>query len=254
LFNKNKKSELRQPKIYKSGPEKESAVWPLFIKIAVGVLLLIIILFYCIFLSPWFKINNIEIVGSPPDQVKNEINTLYGKNIFSFSSEKTKNKLLENRNYSDIKIYRGIPDTLKIIFEDRKAEIVWETGLKKYLVDEKAILYKEDDITDDQLPHVVDTSNLNVEISSQISSVDFISFIKLAKSNLNQSGFNILNFEVAETTFQVSAVTDNKIKIIFNTLRPLSEQIDALNKIYDQNKSDIKDYIDLRVEGRVYYK
>lgn len=253
--NKNKKVGLRQPKIFKSSPEAVKYIWPRFVKISIPLLIIIVVLFYIIFLSPWFKIKNIEIVGSPPEEVRNEINIHKGENIFSFQSQKIRSKLLrENRNYSDIKFYRGIPDTIKVIFNDRTPCVVWETGAKKYLVDDNAIIYKEDDIMDDSLPHVKDLGNLPVQLPSQITSVDFVSFIKQANSELNKSKFTIVDFEVSETTFQVSAVTDNNIRIIFNLLRPLSDQIDALNKVYEQSRADIKEHIDLRVEGRVYFK
>ena len=79
-------------------------------------------------------------------------------------------------------------------------------------------------------------------------------FVNSANSELKKSNFKIQHFEVAETTFQLTAVNEDQIKIMLNVLEPLSEQMNALNKVYIANKNDIKEYVDLRVEGRVYYK
>jgi cell division septal protein FtsQ len=256
LFKSNrKKLNLRQPKVFRAGEDHTKEPLPKFVKVLIFLLIILAILFYMFFLSPWMKIKNIEIIGSPSDKVMEQINELKGHNIFLFSSSKEERKLInEDKDYSNIKIYRGIPDIIKIVFYDRNPQIILETQGIKYLVDENGIIYKEDSGNYSGLPTVVDTNNLSIRLSSQIFTSSFLNFVKSANNGLAQAKIKVVDFEIAETTFQVSAITDNNIKIMFNTLIPLSSQMDAFNQVYGQNKNDIKQYIDLRVEGRVYYQ
>ena len=261
MFNRQKsRNFLQQPKIFRPPVEKNKESffkkWSKATKLVILLAILVLTFVYLIFLAPWFKIKRIEIVGSPNDQIQNELDKLRGHNIFSFSSLSLEQKLIsQNRNFSNIKIYRGIPDTVRVVFENRNPKLIWESSGSQYLVDSNAVLYKQLDLNDNSLlPKVVDSSNLAVKIPEQISSADFVEFVNSANSELKKSNFKIQHFEVAETTFQLTAVNEDQIKIMLNVLEPLSEQMNALNKVYIANKNDIKEYVDLRVEGRVYYK
>lgn len=245
---------VRVPKVFQAPRDEEKSVWPKVIKISIFSVILLCGLVYLFFFSPVFCITNIEIVGSPSDEVKQKLDELKGKNIFSFQSKKLeKDIIVHNQNYLSVKVYRGLPDTVRVKFQDREAKIIWQTENRRYLVDKEAILFQETTNQSD-LPVVVDTQNLTVEIPTQIASANFIDFVKEANAEINQSNIVVLEFQINETTFQIEAITDKNFKIIFDTLRPLSEQMDAFRIVYEKNKNDIKEYIDLRVEGWVYYK
>lgn len=245
---------MRQPKIFQIVTSENKTDWPKLNLIIVLVFLGAIVLAYAIFFSNWFQIKNIEIIGSPSISIRSDLDQLKGKNLFSFNSAHLEDSFMKiDGNYLSIQIYRGIPDTIRVVFANREPKLIWQTGDKKYFVDENAILFKEAD-NSVTLLIVIDLSNLAVKIPEQIATSDFINFIQSASTELAKQNIKIVNYEVDETTFQVSAVTDQNIRIIFNTLRPVSEQIDAFQKAYEPNKNDIKEYIDLRVEGKVYYK
>ena len=267
LPNKKQKTILRQPKVFQLPREKNEIYgiknfWPRLILFLILFFLIFGFFIYGLFFSPWFKIKNIEIVGSTTEDIKGKLQDLVGKNIFSFHANEIEEGLAsEDRSFSNVKIFRGLPDTVRVVFENRAPKIIWQSLGKNYLIDADAILYKEADETElDSLPKVLDSNNLSVKIPSQIATPDFTDFVQNANDALKRVQIQIDHFEVSETTFQISAIVKNEVvdaqsvRIIFNTLRPLSEQIDAFNKVYSQNKGDIKDYIDLRVEGRVYYK
>lgn len=255
MFSKNKtRGTLRQPKIFQAPQEIIKENWSKVIIYFSLFVLLISAIFYAIFFSAWFRIKNIEIVGSPSPQIKSDLDTMVGKNLFSFDAGQVEQKfMVTDRNYSKIKIYRGIPNTVRIIFEDRKPQIIWQTTSGKYFVDQSAIAFKNVD-SQVKLPIVIDRTDLMVGTPAQVASGNFVEFVKIIDVELSKNKFNIVNYEVGQTTFQVIAVTDNNLRILLNTLRPVSDQIDALGKVYAQSKQDIKEYIDLRVEGKVYFK
>lgn len=253
-----KKNEIRKvvrsPKIFSDQRTSNKSFLPKLIFYACLIFSLLVIFVYIFFFAPWFKIKNIDTVGRVTPEIKDSLNVLIGKNLFSFRSKKIELSLMQNReNFSKIKIYRGIPDTVRVVFQEREPKIIWQIGGSRYLIDQDAIAFRlsSDDYS---IPIVIDKSNLSIELPSKIAPVSFVNFVRAADSEFKKNKFNIVNYEVEETTFQVSAVTDTGFKIILNTFKPLSDQIDALNKVYGDNKQDIKEYIDLRVEGKVYYK
>lgn len=249
----DRRPSLRQPKVYSPPKEQKSFVFPKWLKIVILIIIGLAALGYFLFYSPFFKIKNIEIIGNPPEEARYTIDSVMGQNIFFLKVGNLENDLIkQNRQFSQIKVYRGIPDTVRVKFEEREAKIIWTTQGKQFLVDKSGIIFKENDgVTG--LPIVIDNKNLTVAISSSIASSNFIDFVRSANLELTNQNLKPTQFEVNETTFQINAITST-IKIMFNILRPLSDQIDALSKVYPQHQPDIKEYIDLRVEGFVYYK
>lgn len=246
---------LRQPKIYSAPKEQKKFVFPKFVKVLIWLSLLIIGLIYLIYFSSVFKIKSIQIVGEPKKESEQYLENYKNKNIFSLKTNQIKEKLAtDNPEYLNVKILKGIPSTLRVIFETRIAKIIWVSSTNSYLVDANGIVFKKDD-TETNLVKVLDKKRIVVEIPSQITTQNFISFVISAQDQVsNYNDFKVDHFEIDETTFQVDAITDKKIKIIFDTTRTLSDQIDAFKKAFEEKKSEITEYIDVRVEGVVYYK
>lgn len=251
--NQQPKTILRTPKVFQPPRDEEPFSLPKIFKILSLIVILFLGLVYLFFFSPVFQIKNIEIVGSPSDEVRQKLDALKNTNIFSFHAKQLEQEIIaKNQNYLAVKVYRGLPDTVRVKFQDREAKIIWQTQGQRYLVDKDAILFQKSEGISD-LPIVVDTRNLDIKIPTQIATANFVDFVKSAHAEINQSNLVIQQFQINETTFQLEAITEG-FKIIFNTLRPLSEQIDAFRTVYEKNQDEIKEYIDLRVEGWVYYK
>jgi hypothetical protein len=248
------KDNLRNPKIYNPPREKEKGFnLPKIVYWLAFLLFLVIMLVYWLFFSSYFNIKTVEYVGNVPDEVKEIIETQKGRNIFLINTAQVEEQLLiKNSAFSMIKIYRGIPDTLRLRFEQRNPKIVWQSNGINYLIDENGYVYEESK-GENNLPIVVDKRALPVEILQQVGSTKFIDFVRNTDKDLDVYGIKVDHFEIDETTFQIDAVTEN-FKIIYDVTRPLSEQNEAFKTIFEKNKDDIKEYVDLRVEGWVYYK
>lgn len=255
MFDRTKKvSNLRQPKIFTAPKEKKKSTLPKFLILIILAAVALAGLIFIIYFSPIFQIKNVEIIGTPPQEITDTLNHLEGHNLFLFNSGSLEHKIINgDHNFLKVKIYRGIPDTIRIVFESREPKIIWQTNEKKYLMDKDAIAFKEAD-QNSSLPLVVDNQNLPLKIPSEIATSNFVSFVIMANDSLQKAGFKVKQFEVNETVFQINASVEQGFIIKLNTLRPISDQISALEQTYEKNKNDIKEYMDVRVEGWVYYK
>ena len=246
---------VRPPKIYSPPKEERPFVLPRVFKIIIIIIIVFSALFYLFIFSPCFKIKTIEIIGSPPSEISLYLNQFKNSNIFLFNvrgmTEELKSKYPE---FLDIEVSRGIPSTLRVRFEERSPKIIWQSNYKYYLVDENGLVFKVVENRPLDLPLVIDNKNLVISLPSQIATTNFVDFIINAKIKIKDYGLQINQFEINETIFQVDAQTDKNIKIIFDITRNLSDQLDAFGKVYSEHKDEIKEYLDLRVEGKVYYK
>ena len=154
-----------------------------------------------------------------------------------------------------ISVFRGLPNTLKIKIEKKQPAIIWQINDEKYLVAEDGIvLGKIQEEVPEDLAIIIDKKNLPIEIDSQIMTQSFINFVRLANQKMkDELSLTIEEVYINETTFQVSFKTFN-FEIFFNTTRDLDNQIKALKTVLEKHQKEIKQYVDLRVNGRVYYK
>jgi cell division septal protein FtsQ len=261
LYYKNK-NYYRNPKIYSFTPkrEKQINISGTLIKVIVF-LVLIGIVIWLLFFSPFLKIKNIEIDGTLNPEVKAEIDQFYGKNIFLFRPAKVQEELSQKQtSVKNIEIYRGLPDTLKVKVYVREPVLGWKSGDKNYFIDNNGVIFELHDsemsvLGDKKISIIEDTKNIPVVPGNVEVSTDFVKFVTDFSEKLkNDFNIQIKSIKISETTLQIEVETDQGFRIILATDGNLDNQLRALKKVIDEKKSDIHEYADLRIEGRVYYK
>lgn len=220
-------------------------------------LLIIIVLvgvYYFFFMSPVFQIKNIIADRNIPTAVTDYLQKYKGENIFKLKSKQIHDDLLTKYpELVDINVLRGIPDSIKVTFKERSPELIWQSGMQLYLMDDSGIVFKEVQNIG-SLPTVKDNNALPVKMEQQVVTSSFVSFVTDLHNKLAEKGFEIDHFEVNETTFQVEAVTSARLLLKFDVTRAVDDQISDLEKFWQDHSSEPKSYIDLRVAGKVFYK
>lgn len=255
MFKKNKKNILRQPKIYSAPKDRDSKPFPAYIKIIILILIVLSGLGYLILYSPVFKISTIDIIGFHTDESRTYLEKFKGTNIFYIDTKTISGDLnQQNPEFQNIRVSCGIPNILRVEFAERQPVVVWNSGGKLYLMDENAVAYKQVDAIPPDLISVIDNQSMDVNPPEQIASSNFINFIKDVKTKISSMDLEIKQYEINETIFQVDAILANNVKIIFDTTRSSTDQVDAVSTVYRDHKAEISKYMDVRVEGKVYYQ
>ena len=209
---------------------------------------------------------HIQIEGNPTEESKKEIEKLRGQNILWLSVTRPESEIKQKQpNIKELQILRGIPDTLRVKLVERQPTLIWQVGETWFTLDpygfifRKEIIQKNSDNTlvypGTDLPVVVDTTGLAVGVGQTIIRPEFITFIHGLKDRLpKEFGLKLVRAEVTETTFNVTAVTDAGWNILFDTTRPLDNQLRTLSGVLASKRGEIHQYIDVRVRGWVYYK
>jgi len=105
-----------------------------------------------------------------------------------------------------------------------------------------------------KISQVTDEANVPVEFGKRVVSPEFIKFIKRLNEILPaRLKINPSSYSITETTFDLKANTD-KWAIYFDTTRDADAQVDVLGRAMQHPAFVVYEYVDLRVEGKVYYK
>lgn len=220
-------------------------------------LILLLAFTYFLFFSDYFKIKDVMVEGNQLVAKENILKEVpSNSNIFRLSVSKIIDNILENNTeIKNAQVYRGIPNALKIVVLEYDNKLIWESGGQKYLMSAQGRVTKS--IGDEQYnyPRVIDSKNIAVRPGDEIVSPSFVSFVL----NINSHCFETTNltplyYQVPETTFDLYMYTDAGYYIKLNTLRSSAKQLDNLKKVLVSKKPEIKEYVDLRVDGLAYYK
>lgn len=233
--------------------------WRLFwFLIKLLLLLFLVIYIYCF--SPIFKIKDVIISGN--DKIPTERIEMYvpkSGNIFSFNAGEVERNIINIiPEIKSVKIYKGIPNALKIIVEEQQPNLLWQSGISYYLVNDGGVAYKDvtSSITEyGSLARINDLRNLPVKLQTQIVSNHFILFTNKIFSEIKeQANVDPDYFAIDETTVDLYLYTKNGFFIKFDTLRDADMQTANLKLILVQRRSDVHEYVDLRVNGWAYIK
>jgi len=210
---------------------------------------------YLFIFSPIFKIKTIEmgrIVGANREDILNLINEdTLGKNIFLWQKNALEKEILaKDPLILNILVFKGLPSTLRIVFQETSAQISWQTQSKNYVIDERGRVLKEEE--NNKLVKVVDAKNLEIKPGEKIIPSTFINFVKDFYSEAYSAGIKITYFEVNESLFDLNAYTDKGLKLIINCNRSPSDMIDQYLKAI--GKISPQEYVDLRFAHRVFIK
>lgn len=243
--------------LYSSTPTqpKEKKEMPIWVYKVLGVIIAVAIIVWAILYSPLFRIKNIQINGQISPETRSTINNLKGKNIFMIGASRAENELeAQLPGIKEIKILRGIPNSLIVNIIERKPAIIWKTNGNDYLVDKDGYLYKQTNRID--YPEVSDNQNIPVVIGQRISNNSFVSFIQNLNTQLKpQTGLEIDSVSVPETTYQIEVGTKaGGPKLKLDTTKDLGLQLRSIKYILDHHKSEATQYIDVRIPGYAYIK
>jgi len=230
-------------------------------------------LFFCLlaglaYLLIWWPnlwVSDIEVEREDLKEIAwSEIEFPY-KNIFLVKTDEIKQKILDQYpEIKDVQITRQFPDILKIKIEERKNIGVWcqveEEGIatstkriinKCFYFDSEGIIFREALLIKGSLVLNIYGTEKSVKIRDEVISPEVIEFILTVRDGWPEvSDFEVISFE------DLRATTNHGWQIYFNQTNSVETQLEALRTIFDKKvePSEIMEYVDLRIKGRVYYR
>lgn len=238
-----------------------------FIKPLLYCIVLIAIL-YAVLASNLLKINKIEINGNQTiksEEITSQVRAIItgssmNQNIlFVPVSEIEKQLKKDNYQVAKVEVSKVAFNTLKITITEQKPSLLWKSGNSLSIITEngRGFIGEPNEQLKENLPIVEDLSNLPVKEGDKVVSQEFVTFVNELYSVLPQKGVAISIVQVEESTTEVTVTTKEGYKIRFDTTRPFNEQLTDLLAVLDSLKKQgkkLNQYIDLRINGKVFYK
>jgi cell division septal protein FtsQ len=232
------------------------------------VVLFLAIVSYMVLASNIFKINKIEIEGNQTidsEEVRSQVGSIITGSsisqniIFVPSSNIEKQLKKDNYQIADVKVTRIPFNTIKVTITEQKPSILWKSGNNLSIITEngRGFIGEPNDELKKNLPTVEDLSNLPVKEGDKVVSQEFVKFVNDIYVFLPQNGINISTTQIEETTTEIIVITKEGYRIRFDTTRPFDEQLTDLKSVLDSLKQQGKkptQYVDLRINGKVFYK
>lgn len=214
---------------------------------------------------PFLRIKSVEVVGSEDPTIIAELNTLQGQSIFSraitrhLSALKAKTIAVENLHCS-----KGIPATLKCQVSMRSPVLVWKSSGSEFLIDRVGLVYQIK-TTEVGLPLIEDRMNSPVKLGSILISEELVKNYQAVLAEFQTAGFVVKQLFVTESFYQFGAVltgrttpeqpflASGELTVLLTTSYPLESQIKTLTQLLQERPTQIKERVDLRVAGTLYY-
>lgn len=176
-------------------------------------------------------------------------------NTFLFNERKAEAQILSIPQIKSAKFSKLIfKKRLLVKVAEHETTIIWQTNNERFMVNRGGVIY---DVAADDSPLIVveDLKNVPVNLNQRIVTTEFIEFVTSIVANIpRKTNLAARRVIVPETTFEIEVVTSEGWKIIFDTTRSFETQLNNLVKVLRSTQSPPKQYVDLRIEDRVYYK
>lgn len=246
--------------------EKQSLEIPNWLLLLLGVVVLVLFVLWFFTKAPWLMVRDIKIEGEATEETKAQIESLRGDNILWLSVTRPETEILKKQpNIKEIQILRGIPDTLRVKLIERQPSLIWQTNDRWYTLDPYGFVFKEQtlnrkpdgslELPTTELPVIVDTKNLPTSLGQSVVRPQFVTFLRDLRDRMpKELNLTFVRGEIGETSYSVTVVTNVGWNILIDTTRSLDAQMRTLTKVLETKRNDIRNYLDVRVRGWVYYK
>lgn len=254
---------------------KKSSSISIYVKLIILACLVIIgVLVWLLLYSNFFTIknSNINYEGRiSKDEIQNLINDqmngnrlifLPQKNIFLFNKEALQASLENKYVFQEIKISKKLLSTLILDLKEKPISAIWQEDGRVFYIDDTGKIIQEtnsEDIKNKDYPFIDNLSSKkiqdnNVQVAS--SSLQFVLNL-FSKLGAYKNEFKVSSYTIDDELYTVKLNLENGPKLYFNTQADIDQQIAKVLAVKkEQLKSDFnkKEYINVRIEDRVYYR
>jgi len=218
-------------------------------------LLLLGLLFYAVFYTPTFKIKEVRVEGVKSIEISDYLKTtLIGKNILFLRPGAYLNDLAKKFPIlEEARMIRGLPATVRVIVAERRQQLVWCSD-KCFDIDSSGYAYQEVERPTDKVA-LVDSTRLPIKVGDRVTLPHFIKFFLDTIDETEKMGLKVTEAQIDEVTaYKITYKTSEGWNIIVDSSASFANQMSALQQVLDKNRPDVKEYVDLRVEGLAFLK
>lgn len=226
----------------------------------------ILVLLWALFFSGWLNIRGVELKGSntmSQADVQKRVDGYLEAHPLERNILFTKTDTLAfalKQDYPTIKkmnISRTLFLKLQVAVTESKPALLWQSRGERWVVAEDGRILRPATAEEKVEGTIVDTAQLEVKVGQRVGDGQFISFVRDSYAKSQDFGFKLQATSIDATTRELKALLDSGVVIRMDTTRDAAEQLRSARVTFDtaeRERKPIKEYVDVRVPGRAFYK
>ncbi len=262
----------RMPKIYGNLQPRErrwspSGLFRVARKVLPYVIAMLVI--YVVIASSLFRVKTVEVRGAAlSDPAAIEQLVPKGGSIWTFPKGTVAASISKDPAVQDVRIWRGLPSSILVEVTERSAKALWVTGATASVLDAQGVVYLQYATNNlpapdtaigktlASLPRIDDTSGLGAEDGQQVASTLFLQFVNDVQTQLVAliPNYVATSFQVGATTYDVTVMTKEGMKVELNSLGDAGVQIRNVARLVRDGDLNGAQVADLRVDRWAYVK
>lgn len=163
-----------------------------------------------------------------------------------------------------VHVQRKLPGTIKAIVQEKTPALLLLSNGRYYFVDAEGIAFEEARLL--TLPGVVlptvknEDERVAVTLGAAVVEKSFVSFLRAVQAELPKlTGQEVAQIRIpALSAREVHVVLHSNVQVLFDVTRPAERQLETLQQILAstirEEERDKLQYVDLRIDRRVYYR
>lgn len=218
---------------------------------------------YFIFFSPYFRVSGVTfsdtkyVSRDELSRVVEDSDGVLNNNIITFGFFNFRSRLGDVTGVKSFKIIRQFPDKIRIDIVEKSPIFVWQILDHKYLVDEGGYAWANYEEKYSSLPVITDTKNVPVTVGMKIVPTAFVTFVRDLYGNFEgTTGTKIAKAEVLDIVSDLKITSAANWYVYFDTSRTAKNELTSLVRVLEEvrNKKRGLEYVDLRIDSRIFYK
>lgn len=258
-----RRRNIRQPSLYSRTDETREKkksfgfLYPLIFTGLIGAAI------YFIFFSTYLQVKEVRFADTKYvsreelGRVVSDSKGILNNNIITFGFFNFRGRLGEVTGVKNYKIIRKWPNIIYIEVEEKSPIFVWQILDNKYLVDEEGYAWAKYEDKYASLPVIIDTKNVPVTMGTRIVPGGFVAFVRDMYTNFEgTTSTKIVKTEVLDIVSDLKVTSAAGWYVYFDTTRTCKNQLTSLVRILEEvrNKKRGLEYVDLRIDNRIFYK
>ncbi len=237
------------------------------------------VVIYILFFSSFLAITSVRISGEKyisENDITDQIKPIISGNVWKIinknslllvrKSDIRKNILQKFRQIRSVSVQKKFPSELDVNVDERTPTMLFQGGNGWFILDENAIAYDTADPNSDKIKQygllsLTETEGKNVNLGDTVLSQNYLTYVAAIKEKMkDRTEIQIGN------DFQTPSLISEDIRvktqegwgIYFNENIALDKEFEMLNAVLnntiDKSQRPDLEYIDLRIDNKVYYK
>jgi len=218
---------------------------------------------YFILFSPYFRVKSVTysdtqyVSRAELTKVTEQSKGLTNNNIITFGFSNFHNRLGEVTGVKSFQIIRKWPNEIIIKIVEKSPTFVWQILDHKFLVDENGYAWANYEDKYASLPVVIDTKNVPVKLGDKLVPLSFVQFESYLAGNFDSTaGTKMMKVEVLDIVSDLKVTTAAGWYVYFDTSRTAKNELTSLVRVLEEVRTKKKnlEYVDLRIDNRIFYK